>query len=261
MHELNRQAYLSAFGIENYMPRWRLPIAPESFACEMPELVATDLLSKATGIISNTVIRSDDMLGNIQSSTPSPVAAMNVLADLVGSPKVSSVTAAPISAASILQQFETPPKIVALAPFSLSIWRPLPGFLIIDSRNTRLALPTDMLLSNLMRVLFKDVQARPAEEVLSWPMVENRFVSRTAEDARSELQTWLAVEAELRPINRLWLMGDNAARYFLAADQSPQELRWQGVSINTQLNAIILPSLNELLQTPLLKAKLWSCVR
>ena len=39
MNELQRQHYLSALGVDTYMPRWHLPFAPISVACELPALV------------------------------------------------------------------------------------------------------------------------------------------------------------------------------------------------------------------------------
>ena len=256
MHELNRQAYLSAFGIENYMPRLRLPIAPEPLACMLPTVAFTSAKLADQGLAGQEFVAPE---AGVQAI--SPVATLGVLADLVEPKNMSSKAPASVNAAAILQQLEAPAKALALAPFTLSVWRPASGFLIVDSRNTRLALPTEILLSNLLRVLLKSPQLKVAEEVLSWPMVENRFVSRTASDARNELQTWLAVEAELRPIKRLWLMGENAARYFCDGLNNPQDSYWQTLKLDTQLEALILPSLNELLQQPLLKAKLWVCAR
>jgi hypothetical protein len=165
-----------------------------------------------------------------------------------------------INAAAILQQLEEK-KAPVVQPFSLSIYRPQPGFLIIDSRNTKLALPTEVLLNNLLRVHLKVVQPALGEEVLRWPMIENRFVSRTEHDARNELQTWLAVENELRPIHSLWLMGESAARYWLDAGSD-----WAAICCTTQpikdlsLQALILPSLNQLLQNPSQKSRLWACL-
>ena len=84
-------------------------------------------------------------------------------------------------------------------------------------------------------------------------------------DARNELQTWLAVENELRPINRLWLLGENASKYFIAADMPVTGMCWQHVEVSglpgqTQLTAFLMPSLNELLQSPLNKARLWAAL-
>lgn len=252
MNELQRQTYLSVFGIENYMPRWRLPCAPESVACVLP--VITPVLDVPT-IPVDAAISSQSQIAVTTSLEREP--PQRLLADIVAP---SSVPVR-ISVASILQQLEEKP--VDIVPsFALSVWRPVPGFLVIDSRNTALALPTELLLHNILRAVIGNQLTGLQEEVLRWPMVENRFVSRTAADACAELQTWLTVEHELRPVTQLWLMGDNATRYLFAGESEPTENWWQPHSLpNIGLPALILPSLNQLLQQPQLKARLWACIQ
>lgn len=249
MNELNRQAYLSALGIENYVPRWHLPTAPVSIACVLPIIAnshatAPSLLSSVTTVESGTAIKSP---------------GSNLLKTI---PDITEQKKAPlaINAAAILQQLEEK-KSPVIQPFSLAIYRPLPGFLVIDSRYTKLALPTEVLLKNILRAHLKSVEFVLAEEVLRWPMIENQFVPRTENDVRNELQTWLAVENELRPIHTLWLMGENAARYWLEAASDWAEICWTTQPINDlSLQALVFPSLNQLLQNPLQKHRLWTCL-
>jgi hypothetical protein len=255
LNELQRQAYLSALGIENYMPRLILPFAPTAIVCELPVFVEAQV---ATHQQDQSILSSSFSVDSAQAATGiGSSGATDILADV--SPVKKSV--APINAASILDQLKTK-KTPSLEPFALSVWRPVPGFLIVDSRNTGLALPTELLLNNMLRSLLTIEKPDSREEVIRWPMIENRFVSRTAEDARNELQTWLAVENELRPINRIWLMGNNAARYLLADEVNPADVYWQEQLLGSSgsLSAIILPSLNEFLQQPLLKARFWASV-
>ncbi|MGV8836033.1 hypothetical protein [Cellvibrio sp.] len=248
MNELQRQAYLSVLGIENYAPRRLLPSAPVSVACVLPvfDIPVTEAPVSLGAIAIETQIESN-------SSAPQVLTA---IADL-GEQKRTPLA---INAALILQQLEEK-KAPVVQPFSLSVYRPQPGFLIIDSRNTKLALPTEVLLNNLLRVHLKAVQPALGEEVLRWPMIENRFVSRTEDDARNELQTWLAVENELRPIHSLWLMGESAARYWLDAGSEWAAICWTMQTIkDVSLQALILPSLNQLLQNPTQKSRLWACL-
>ncbi|MDR7091756.1 hypothetical protein [Cellvibrio fibrivorans] len=248
MNELQRQAYLSALGIENYAPRWLMPSAPVSVACVLP---VYDIPVAATPASLEAV--------TIETRIESKPSAPNVLAAMadLGEQKKAPLA---INAAVILQQLEEK-KAPVVQPFSLSVYRPQPGFLIIDSRNTKLALPTEVLLNNLLRVHLKAVQPALGEEVLRWPMIENRFVSRTEDDARNELQTWLAVENELRPIHKLWLMGESAARYWLDASRDLAAICWTAQPIkDMSLQALILPSLNQLLQNPTQKSRLWACL-
>lgn len=255
MNELLRQTYLSALGIENYMPRWILPAAPEPIPCILPSLdiqhgPAATPTSVVEPLISSPVTTISTKFDSL--------AAIGMLGDL----DVQQKPAVPVNAASILLQFEEKNAQV-VSPFSLSVWRPVPGFLIIDSRNTSMALPTEVLLSNILRVVLGPLKPDLNEEVMRWPMIENRFVSRTESDARNELQTWLAVENELRPIKHLWLLGENAIQYFIDEHLSVIESRWQSVTVGgpsgmSSLSALLLPSLNELLHKPTDKALLWA---
>lgn len=260
VNELQRQAYLSALGIENYMPRMILPFAPPSSVCELPVFAEPHEVSSLQD--KTSPIPVIDVYGAPQANITRNTVASDILADVVPAKK----SPVPVNAASILEQLETK-KAPIVEPFALSLWRPVPGFLIVDSRNSSLALPTELLLNNILRTFLPTIKPDLREEVMRWPMIENRFVSRTADDARNELQTWLAVENELRPINRLWLMGDNAARYLLSEDIKPADAYWQenslslsGVGVNL-LRAVVLPSLVELLQNPLFKARLWASVK
>jgi hypothetical protein len=251
MNELQRQAYLSALGIENYAPRWLLPSAPVSVACVMPvfDIPVETVVSPSASFVVTAIDK------RMENSNPAP----NLLTTITGLGEQKKAPLA-INAAAILQQLEEK-KAPAVQPFSLSVYRPQPGFLIIDSRNTKLALPTELLLNNLLRLHLKAGQFVLGEEVLRWPMIENRFVSRTEDDARNELQTWLAVENELRPIHTLWLMGENAARYWLDSGSDWSASCWTKQLVNDlSLQALILPSLNQLLQNPSQKSKLWACL-
>ncbi len=254
MNELQRQAYLSSLGIENYMPRWQLVAAPAATQAFIP-------LAETTIVAPQPV--TENLLEPIgQPKVPLESAALATLNALteVKADKAKDMICAPVSAASILKQLEVKP-VERLQPFSLSVWRPAPGFLLIDSRDASLALPTELLLHNILAVLF-GLDIKGQEEVLRWPAVENRFVSRTPDAACSELQTWLAVEHELRPITQLWLMGENAAHYLLSNDTSVSANLWRQTPVAVgSLKALLLPSLNELLQNPQLKSRLWASVK
>ena len=248
MNELQRQAYLSALGIENYAPRWLLPVAPVSIACVIPVFDTPRELTPSIGIAPAANV--------IATNHSSPTELLTKIPDLK-EPKKAPLA---INAAAILQQLEEK-KAPVVKPFSLSVYRPQAGFLIIDSRNTTLGLPTELLLNNLLRTFLKADQFTLAEETLRWPMVENRFVSRTENDARNELQTWLAVENELRPVHTLWLLGENTARYWLEPGSDYSAVCWTKQPIkDLSLQALILPSLNQLLQNPTQKSKLWACL-
>jgi hypothetical protein len=156
------------------------------------------------------------------------------------------------------EEIQHPKQIEKTSSFSLSIWRPLAGILIIDSRNVALALPTEILLNNMLRAYFNHSNFLLNEEVFQWPMLGIKHNINQG-DARAELQTWLSVEHEQRPIQALWLMGEAAAQNWLPNDVDYAALVWTQQRLEElNLSALILPSLNEFLQQPLYKSKLWN---
>ena len=260
MNELQRQYYLSALGVDTYMPRWHLPFAPISVLCELPvgEVEAPRLERLEVKIEALTAPTYSQPVSKAISSDTSPV--NNLIGDILETKKITKAISQPTSAADILAQLDTKP--LTVEPFSLSIWRPLDGVMIIDSRNTKLALPTELLLNNVLRSVFSNQALKSQEEVLRWPMIENSFAKRSKSDACTELQTWLSVQHEIRPICYLWLMGSNAATYLL-----PEPVEYSASVFNkialldSTLGALVLPSLNELLQKPTSKKQLLSALR
>ena len=70
------------------------------------------------------------------------------------------------------------------------------------------------------------------------------------------------MQCEIRPVKHLWLMGNNAAVYFLPAQIDVTDCLWHEAALtDDSIRALILPSLNELLQQPLLKHKLNSAIQ
>jgi hypothetical protein len=268
MNELQRQHYLSAFGVETYMPRWHLPFAPVSIACELPSVILNTPLQESSVVkVESNSVQSQPV--HIIKSVGAELSPVNqLIGDLLqdkksGKPVVTLATTAvsnnamPINAADILAQLDAKPITIE----SLSVWRPLEGVMIIDSRNTRLALPTELLLNNILRSVFSQQALKPQEEVLRWPMIENSFAKRTVNDARIELQTWLSVQHEIRPVRQLWLMGANAASYLLPEATIYKDSHFQAVSLaDSSVKALVLPSLNELLQKPAAKQQLFSAI-
>lgn len=257
MSELQRQHYLSALGIDTYMPRWQLPFAPVSVACEIAssadELNSTPLETNREPLQTERVPVSSD---NVDVSRP--MQTDNVLSSIFESTK--NPRAQVVNAADILAQLNEKP--ANIESFSLSIWRPVDGLMIVDSRNSKLALPTELLLNNIIRSFFSNQSLTPKEEILRWPMIENSFAKRTANDARLELQTWLSVQHEIRSIRHLWLMGSNAATYLLPEQASFNTLIFHSASLlDSTLNALILPSLNDILQKPTYKQKIFAAIR
>jgi len=258
MNELQRQHYLSALGVDTYMPRWQLPFAPISVACELPALVKEQVSDVSEVKADLLHVPTHLSVPKTKENADSPVQANNVLNEIFESKKLAAPKIQPIGAADILAQLNVKP--VNIEAFSLSIWRPIDGVMIVDSRNSKLALPTELLLTNILSSFFSSQLLQVQEKVLRWPMIENSFTKRTENDARAELQTWLSVQHEIHPIKYLWLMGSNATTYFLPEQTSFRASLFQTTPLVDSINALILPSLNEVLQNPIFKKKIFSAI-
>ena len=256
MNELQRQVYLSALGVDSYMPRWHLPYAAQSCLCEFPPLDVVESFDVASEKVSQAPIVTATKLSSPDAASP----VNHLIGDIFQTKKAAKVSSLPISAADILAQLDTKP--VALDPFRLSIWRPVNGAMVIDSRNTQLALPTELFLANILRSIFHSQPLAMQEEVLRWPMIEKSFAKPTRQDACNELQTWLTVQHEIRPLKFLFLLGENAASYFLPENTQFNDYLFQVSRLAEPIvTALVLPSLNELLQNPTLKQKLFFAIR
>lgn len=264
MNELQRQLYLSAIGVDTYMPRWQLPFASISSACVFPVSAIVQNEEKSELYVDSKNVGSEVLQQVETLQTSNIVIPINrLIDDLLETNKVkSNLTTSTVAQSVKLHSNLSPDISPAVAAFSLSVWRPIDNLMIIDSRNTKLALPTELLLSNILRSFFPTEILELKNEVLRWPMIENNFATHTKVDARTELQTWLSVQCEIRPIKYLWLMGDNASIYFLPSEAERNNFLWQSTSLaDSSLNALILPSCNELLQRPLLKNQLFAAFK
>jgi hypothetical protein len=81
MNEYQRQAYLSALGVDNYMPRWRLPLAPEPVACELPVPDVQQQSEAPKAVVPDSAIEPVRAL----RASPAPIA--DVLRDIAGEQK------------------------------------------------------------------------------------------------------------------------------------------------------------------------------
>jgi hypothetical protein len=255
MHEIRRQEYLQAIGIENYIPRWRIPYAAESYRCDQSFEWDDQVKNDVTTFEPTQV----DSLNNQQDQIQPTIDLHQVLNSVV---EKSKTTSEPSRIGDILQQFEDK-KSLQIQSFSLSIWRPAPDFLILAARNVN-AMPTELLLNNFLRFYLQQNQLVLSEEVLRWPAIENNKMALTEKDACAELQTWLSVQHEFQSIKTLWFFGD-IYRYFLSGfsrlnHQSLIESHDIQLDSAQIIAAKIFPDLSQFLLQPQLKEKLLSLV-
>lgn len=242
MYEDIRQQYLSSLGVDSYYPRWMLPNASVSSIAQY--LVVNNVESSSLEIAPVAESQSADF----RASSPVVVSSLiQAIDSKIAIPPASDSKPEIVNAASILAQLESP-KLTKLQPFSLSIWRISNRVLVIDSRNSKAALPTEQLLKSLLAYC-NCMPELLSEDVLQWPMIENRFSSQTENEARQELQTWLSVQLEIHSVQHIWLMGKNAYRYFFDENHCPVEFTRVTFPLS-HIPIIVLPSLIELLSAP-----------
>jgi hypothetical protein len=258
MHEIRRQEYLQAIGIENYIPRWRIPYAAESYLCDR-SFEWDDQVKDDVTIFEPIQV---DSLNNQQDQIQPTIDLHHVLNSVV---ERTQVKTNPSRIGDILQQFEDK-KSLKIQSFSLSVWRPATDFLIVAARNLN-AMPTELLLNNFLRFYLRQSQLVLSEEVLRWPTFENSKIALTEKDACAELQTWLSVQHEFQSIKTLWLFGD-IYRYFISEFSTSDDLSLIQ-SFDIQLDQAkpaqtigikLLPDLSQFLLQPQLKEKLLSLV-
>ncbi|MBK8186940.1 MAG: hypothetical protein IPK77_06680 [Cellvibrio sp.] len=257
MHEVHRQEYLTSMGIESYIPRWRIPFAAESHLCDQSYDLCSE--TKQDSIVATSEANTfDASLNNIVPA----IDLQQVLKSVSEKPVVKN---SPFRADEILQQVESK-ALHLVQPFSLSVWRPAPDFLILAARNLN-AMPTELLLNNFLRFHLNLPQLTLSEEVLRWPAIENNKIALTEHNAIAELQTWLSVQHEFQPINRLWFFG-GIYRYFVSdllklADEShinSCDIYLDQFNVKQPITAKIFPDMTRFLQQPELKEQLLSLV-
>ena len=277
MNEARRQQYLDVIGIDSYMPRLILPFAPVSKQCQ-PAVDEPPLAVIAQGVtpdselaVAETVTGPNDNADyvaqaksaeqiNTVSKVASPLDVLHSVSESAGE-RLKDTTEADVTPAAKAQDVS----------FALSVWRVSDDLLIIDSRQAELAYPVNTLLINILSALGFAKARLPKTEVLAWPKVDSYFSGQDAQSARDMLGAMFAARLELKPAKFMLLLGGPAAHYVL-----PQELlvqddcpraslaRLQGKSVfveSMQTNAIVVPSLVDILQDPSLKASVWRAVQ
>lgn len=276
MNELQRQQYLDALGVDTYMPRWVLPHAPEPVACDVSFIpselgageagkgITAGVASQPTTNDAAPVVRSAPA-GGASPGQASPSSVLAVLSGEAPAAEPASSVESETKDTSTSVATEQAKSQTASEPapaFALSIWRISEDLLVVDSRQAQLALPTEPLLINILVALGYPRQPLPKTEVIRWPMVDNPFVGQTQADAREMLEAYLDGKLLTHPTKHLLLMGEDAARYILPVEQNAEKVLGQSVALpQHNAEAIVVPSLSDMLQEPLLKRLTWQAIQ
>lgn len=289
MNEMQRQQYLEAIGIDSYMPRWILPVAPRPVACAPVTARPVESIAANTAPLANpaaVVSRVTPAAGLAQVTA----AVADVTAQVSVAPRVAAATPAvpPVAVTETLAALAEP-AVTAVKPtaetvinslgvaaetdpqFALSMWRASDDLLVIDSRQAQLALPTEPLLANILLALGLR-QPLPRAEVLHWPMYDHPLAPKGEAAAKETLMALLEARLEQQPVSYLLLMGAEACHYILPDELLPADSPQPPASCQALLGkalrldalkatAIVVPSLSDMLQQPDLKATTWRAIQ
>lgn len=284
MNEVQRMQYLDALGIDSFMPRRILPNAPALRLCEP---VSSHTAAPATApAAQDSIAAAQGASATVSTAAISTATVQTTPVDAVPSAQSQAVPAVESSparvapavleqVAAVTEQVQTEPKaskvVVPTPRFSLSLWQVSEQLLVIDSRQPQQALPTESLLSNILLALGFPAGPLPSAHVVRWPIMENRFESQGADEARGMLSALISARLETQPAKHVLLMGEEACHYILPgaelADTQAESLsKLQGRLLTVPeladgVPVIVVPSLTAMLQEPELKAITWQAIQ
>lgn len=251
MNERLRMEYLEAMGITMFVPRRVLPAAKMSERAVVPQVMSAQAESAEKASATDLHLQ-DQVPSPREAPRPVQTAVSDIMETFARPARREEATSTPLVTAPAA---EVEPQV----QFALSIWRPSPALMILDSRHAGGALPTQALLANILRA--KDLSLPPNKpDILLWP--PGGMTSALGWSAAREMvQAFLQARLEQQPAQYLWLMGESACNAVLG-DRSYQDSLGMAVNVDAFASlAVVLPSLADMLQQPTLKARTWAAIR
>jgi len=255
-----RQEYLQVLGIDSYFPRFRLPGAPESIACEWPAAWRQRL--------EEDQAKSDDVAVDapgisVNRPPPPPESKSAPVARSATTPDTGRAGAETEKA-----------DVVEVAPRKKAIREEVRLQLLCLRINDRLAVLNVMphlgpqhlpsghrnLLTNLLKALnISHEQMQVDEKPFRWPMVQGGHVDNSRSAVAIALNAFLQQKHADWQFNHLLVMGENAIKPVFTHESedsgslpSLDDQPWQ---------SLYCRSLDECLHNPQLKKDLWSVFR
>ncbi len=295
MQERARLDYLKAMGITNYMPRWQLPNAPEAQLTAFlppaepvpadpstePQAIPAELPQPLQSIERSTerdaateapapVESPAPLRADFASVAPIEPAPKPEQRDRQPSPEIqpqipSNAPAALLKTTSKpSKEAKTPVSAQNSAPlvkFALSFWRVSEDLLVVDSRHSELALPTEKLLTNIVFALGYPREL-PKSEVVQWPLIDAHHQDQGEAAARETLNAFLDAQFLLNPGKYLLLMGQEASHFILDTGKPYADMLGHHFPVEEfNLTAFVVPSLSETLQEPAQKRLIWDTIK
>ncbi len=261
MNQWQRQQYLQAMGVDLLVPRLILPGAKASVGCPLSENQRSQLIrckSTAVGLAST----AEEASSVTAKSTASPLQTRPAMTlDLPGKTQEQSATT--------VQRIDV--RGGEKLKFQLLFASHPSGCLLVcPCVNGRLPLEQQRLLGDIQLALSRIADSDVAEqseapqpqgwhhEQFRWPLERNRIRDGGEAAARQTLSSFFFSKIQQKQINRVVLLGSDAARYLYP---SGIDLKTAMVGEHTlaglSLQPLLAPGLDELLAQAALKRDLW----
>lgn len=259
MNEQHRMYYLDAMGIDMFVPRLRLPNALPSKMCVLPlsqqDVQRSTVQGSVTGFVAESVQNN-----SFKNSTESTQSILSVLDKKTTEHQPESQK---IVEDLVTQKSSDAP--IENARFSLGLWRVGSHLQVIDSGERGDALPTEALLRNILRVhkIIDSPMQLSRQEILNWPAGDDvdHDEDQSWNAAHELVLSFLEGRLLPKPVTLFWLMGNSASRSVLGHDFDFEGALFKTISVDAfTAEALILPSLRDILNTPILKRELWPCI-
>ncbi|WP_312905753.1 energy transducer TonB [Stutzerimonas nitrititolerans] len=254
--ETRRRAYLDAMQVASWLPRTELPFAAPS----RPELLQP--LVEAEPEPAQPITAAATVAEGPAEQAPAPTVPpvrpeKPQLRVVMPEPKKPEPVAAPEVPAEQQKPVEPPPR------FALQLLRAGNVLLLVElptGESFQSRDPAYILLKDLLRAarLPDKPQQVGDGEPIRWPLLHRGSLDQSGDAARDYVQGVLAGELEQMGCACLWLIGLPALRFAgeVEAEACYRELNIEGIG-----PALAMPGLEQLMEQPGSKARLWQAMR
>ena len=181
-------------------------------------------------------------------------------------PKVATPSESPESEAQTLiaQQESKPAKTETLQPaedinLKFALWQASEKLLVCSSIDDQLPDPAQiLLLDNILLAMGQGDGPLPQMEMVKWPLHAN--MKGDEAEVRGYLATMLKARIDSKGIELVLLLGDPASQWLLNEQQRGAVSNGQ-VDILGQVTALLVPSLQDMIDKPECKRQTWQTIR
>jgi hypothetical protein len=241
--------YLQTLGIAQYVPRDTVydDVVNQSPVNQSPVTKSITQQEAAPAEQFETAVRQD--------KKPLDVAAL-VNLDFDSKPASSVTPKVAVAKSPALE--ETAPASSIEVQFSL--WQLNDELLVCSAVEGALADTNEMqLLTNILNAIGCGISRLPQMELVEWPPYPN--ASGDESEVREFLSTVLDARLAGKPVKTVLLLGESAANWLLNPNLAEKKDAGAVVALSEQTNALLLPSLSNMLENPQQKAVAWKVLQ